>query len=156
MNKLIDIMIFVFVFLIAINITMFIFLCSFKDSKTIGTDWKINLNESSTLKIAEFRITAYTSSKEECTKWFDGFTSAMIRVKDLKGSPLGIAAVDKEIIPFGSYILVPGKGPYLACDTGNGIKGYEIDLLMDSKEEARKWGVKEMEVLVIMQRKKIK
>lgn len=132
---------------------MFIFLFSFKDSKTIGTDWKINLNENFILKVKEFNITAYTSSSDECTKWFDGFTSAMIRVEDLKGSPLGIAAVDKKIIPFGSYIFVPGKGPYLACDTGNGIKGHEIDLLMDSKEEALKWGVKEMKVLVIMEKK---
>lgn len=101
----------------------------------------------------EVLITAYTSSKSECGKWNDGFTKAMIRVDDLKWSPLGIVAVDPKVIPLGSLVYIPGVGLHLACDTGNKIKGNKVDRLMNSKEEAFEWGKKESIVLIIKEKK---
>ena len=100
----------------------------------------------------QFEITAYTSSKEECGKWYDGYTAAMIRVNDLKWGPLGIVAVDPETIPLGSLVFIPGRGLHLACDTGKKIKGMMIDILMEDKRKARLWGRQQMEVLIIQER----
>ncbi len=43
----------------------------------------------------------------------------------------GIVAVDRRIIPLGTWLYVPGYGVALAGDTGGGIRLYHIDLCFD-------------------------
>ncbi len=43
----------------------------------------------------------------------------------------GIIAVDRRIIPLGTWVYVPGYGVALAGDTGGGIRRYHIDLCFD-------------------------
>lgn len=52
----------------------------------------------------------------------------------------GTVAVDPKVIPLGSRIWVEGYGWGLAEDTGGLIKGRIIDLFMETKGEAVKWG----------------
>lgn len=49
-------------------------------------------------------------------------------------------AVDPKVIPLQSQVYVPGFGWMRANDTGNAIKGAIIDIAMPNREEAWKWG----------------
>lgn len=40
----------------------------------------------------------------------------------------GVVAIDRNIVPFGSYVYVPGYGIGFAGDTGGGVRGRWIDL----------------------------
>ncbi len=62
----------------------------------------------------------------------------------------GTIAVDPNVIPLGSKIYVPGYGWGIAEDTGKSIKGYIIDVYMDSRKSAIEWGrKKEVQIQVI-------
>ena len=43
----------------------------------------------------------------------------------------GVVAIDPTVVPFKSYVYVPGYGVAYAGDTGGGIKGRFIDLGYD-------------------------
>lgn len=55
-------------------------------------------------------------------------------------SGLSSIAVDPRVIPLGSKVYIPGYGYAIASDTGGAIKGNIIDLYMNSSEECRQWG----------------
>ncbi|MEW6663264.1 MAG: 3D domain-containing protein [Bacillota bacterium] len=61
----------------------------------------------------------------------------------------GIMAVDPEVIPLGTLMWVEGYGYARAADTGGVIKGNIIDLFFDTKEEALKWGRRQVKVFVV-------
>ncbi len=54
---------------------------------------------------------------------------------------VGSVAVDRDLIPFGTKLYVPGYGIGVACDVG-GFDGYQIDLFMETERECMKWGRK--------------
>ena len=66
---------------------------------------------------------------------------------------VGIVAVDPSVIPLGSKIRVAGagrySGTYWALDTGRNIVGNRIDIYMDSREEAKEFGRRTVEVAVL-------
>lgn len=72
------------------------------------------------------------------------FNLDLTRVKDLP-----IIATDPEIIPLYSIVEIRDMGAYVALDTGGAIKGNRIDILFASKEEALKFGIKELPVRII-------
>lgn len=57
-------------------------------------------------------------------------------------------AVDPKVIPLQSMVYVPSYGWLRANDTGNAIKGNIIDIAMDSREAAFKWGRRKVLVKV--------
>lgn len=57
-------------------------------------------------------------------------------------------AVDPKVIPLQSQVYVPGFGWMRANDTGNAIKGAIIDIAMDSRDAAFKWGRRKLLVKV--------
>lgn len=61
----------------------------------------------------------------------------------------GVCAVDPKIFPMGSLLYAPGYGYAVCLDTGDDIRGYRIDLLFPTVQEARVWGVREVDVEVI-------
>jgi len=64
----------------------------------------------------------------------------------------GTIAVDARKIPYGTLLYVEGYGLGVASDTGGALrryKGTQIDLCMQSHDEAVQWGVKYMTVYVI-------
>lgn len=64
---------------------------------------------------------------------------------------VGIIAVDPRKIPYGSEVYVDGFGWLRAEDTGGALRKYEgiqIDICMDSYEDAMSWGVQYIEVLI--------
>jgi 3D (Asp-Asp-Asp) domain-containing protein len=93
------------------------------------------------------KVTAYEPSYISCGKFADGKTSIMHNAWRMKG-----CAVWPEAIPYGTLIWIPGIGFKEADDTGSAMrrswrKGiYHVDLRMNHPYQARKWGVKWLDV----------
>lgn len=51
-------------------------------------------------------------------------------------------AVDPRVIPYGSLLYIKGVGWRVAEDTGGAIRGHHIDVLMNNRSVAMKFGVK--------------
>ena len=58
----------------------------------------------------------------------------------------GIAAVDTDVIPLGTDLIVEGYGHALAADTGGAIVGNRIDLAFDTYADAMSWGRRDVMV----------
>ncbi|ALC81296.1 MULTISPECIES: 3D domain-containing protein [Bacillus] len=87
--------------------------------------------------------TAYTADCEGCS----GVTATG---KDLKADPNAkVIAVDPSVIPLGTKVEVEGYGEAVASDTGGAIKGNKIDVFVPSKDEAQKWGSKQVKVKIL-------
>lgn len=75
-------------------------------------------------RVVKMRVTSYTaaSSGKEPDDPGYGYTASGYGVAQ------GIVAVDRSIVPFGSYVYVPGYGVGYVGDTGGGVRGRWIDL----------------------------
>lgn len=91
--------------------------------------------------IGECTITAYCPCESCCGRWADGTTAT-----GLPAGP-GIVAVDPEVIPLGSTVVIDGL-KYLAADTGSGVEGLHIDICMASHEDTVEYGTREEKVWV--------
>lgn len=56
-------------------------------------------------------------------------------------------AVDPNVIPLGSTVLINGK-EYIAEDIGGAIKGNVIDLFVETEAESIGWGVQYYEIYI--------
>ena len=84
--------------------------------------------------------TAYSRSEEEGTA--DGITKSGTMVRP------GVVAVDPEIIPLGTEIIIEGLGVFIAEDTGGAIKGNRLDIYFESRKEALEFGVQSVNVFI--------
>lgn len=89
--------------------------------------------------IGECTITAYCPCVECCGEYADGLTAI--------GFPAlpGVVAVDPEIIPLGSTVIIDGN-KFLAADTG--VTGNHIDICFSYHFQAEEYGVRTAEVWV--------
>lgn len=94
--------------------------------------------------IGEFIITAYCPCEKCCGEWSDGITASGIPAEP------GVVAVDPNIIPLGSTVIIDGQ-QYLAADTGGAIKGNRIDIFAVSHDIALEYGVQNHEVYLVVQ-----
>ena len=94
-------------------------------SEYVYTDYK---------SLGEFVITHYCAC-EKCTDG-DGITAT--GTKATEGRTI---AVDPEVIPYGTMVVIDGH-TYIAEDCGGAIKGRKIDIDMDSHRDALAAGVK--------------
>lgn len=62
---------------------------------------------------------------------------------------VGIVAVDPSVIPLGTRLFVEGYGYCRAMDIGSKIKGNRIDVFLETKSEAQRWGRKKVTVYVL-------
>ena len=96
----------------------------------------------------KYEVSAYTSLDEGC----NSISSTGINIEKLS-KLYNFAAVDPDVIPYGSIILVnfdTGIEPFLSVDCGEAIKGKHIDLyFVNDLKNAFKFGKKEMEIKVI-------
>lgn len=104
-------------------------------------------------KVLTVKVTAYCSCVKCCGVWSKDHPSRQGTDYEqyTTSGTIPVAgrtvAVDPDIIPLGSKILIDGH-EYIAEDTGSGVKGNHIDIYFDSHEEALEWGVKTLEVEV--------
>lgn len=100
----------------------------------------------SSVKTINMMATAYTPFCNGCS----GITATGI---DVRNTQPNIIAVDPSVIPLGTKveILLDGTsiGYYIAADTGGAIKGYKIDILVSSNEEAYSFGNKAVTVRIL-------
>lgn len=89
--------------------------------------------------IGECTVTAYCPCETCCGRWADGLTAS-----GLPAGP-GVVAVDPEVIPLGSTVVVDGQR-YLAADTG--VTGDHVDICMPDHAAAEDFGVQRMDVWV--------
>ena len=94
--------------------------------------------------VGECTITAYCPCAGCCGRWADGLTAT-----GLPAGP-GVVAVDPEIIPLGSTVIIDGQR-YLAADTG--VKGKHVDICMTEHEDTVAHGVRTAEVWVEAEKK---
>ena len=89
--------------------------------------------------LGEFVITHYCACGK-CT--IDGDSITATGTKAAAGRTI---AVDPEVIPYGTIVIIDGHA-YVAEDCGGAIKGRRIDIFMESHQEALKAGVRTAEV----------
>ena len=67
------------------------------------------------------------------------------------GNPavVGTCAVDPSVIPLGTRLYIDGYGYAIANDTGGGIKGYTVDLVMNTAAECYQWGRRTVNVYIL-------
>ena len=94
------------------------------------------------LDMGEFKLTAYCACEKCCGKWADGITAT--GTKPVQGRTI---AVDIDVIPYGSEVIVNGH-TYKAEDCGGSIVGNRIDVYFDNHEEALEFGVQYGQVLL--------
>lgn len=97
-------------------------------------------------QVMRMRVTGYCPCSKCCGLYSDGRTACNHRIR--RGD--AFVAADK-IFPFGTEVIIPGYNtgqPVKVMDRGRAIKGNRIDVFFSSHEQARKWGVKYMDVLV--------
>ncbi len=81
-------------------------------------------------RVVRMRVTSYTASSSGKPPDHPayGITASGL------GAGTGIVAVDRTVIPFRSWVYVPGYGIGYAGDTGGGVLGRWIDLGYDEEE----------------------
>ena len=60
----------------------------------------------------------------------------------------GVVAVDPEVIPLGSTVIIDGQA-YLAADTGGAVRGNHVDIAVATHQEADALGTTTAEVWVV-------
>ena len=60
----------------------------------------------------------------------------------------GVVAVDPEVIPLGSTVIIDGQA-YLAADTGGAVRGSHVDIAVATHQEAEDLGVTTADVWVV-------
>lgn len=90
--------------------------------------------------IGECTVTYYCPCEACCGQWADGLTATGI-----PAGP-GIVAVDPEVIPLGSTVVIDGQR-YLAADTG--VTGRHVDICLADHAATVEAGVGTAEVWVV-------
>lgn len=100
-------------------------------------------SEDKVVKEIVVSASAFTANCNGCT----GVTSTGINLK--KNPDVKVIAVDPKVIKLGTKVHVEGYGYAIAGDTGGSIKGNKIDVFFPSKNEAYKWGRKNVTIKIL-------
>lgn len=92
--------------------------------------------------IGTFTVTHYCPCEQCCGKT-DGITFTGTQAAEGR-----TVAVDPEVIPLGSTVIIDGQ-EYVAEDVGGAIKGNRVDVFMDSHQAALNAGVVQADVYVV-------
>jgi 3D (Asp-Asp-Asp) domain-containing protein len=94
-------------------------------------------------KVLTMIATGYDPGPRSCGRYANGLTATGVRARR------GVVAVDPRVIKLGTRLYVEGYGYAIAADTGGAIKGNRIDLCFDTYEEAIRWGMRKVRVLIL-------
>ena len=105
----------------------------------------VSRNDAPETSSKEFYVTAtaYTPYCNGCS----GTSATGINLR--ANTDLKVVAVDPNVIPLGTKVWVEGYGYAIAGDTGGSIKGNKIDILVQTKSEAYKWGRKKVLIKIL-------
>ncbi len=88
------------------------------------------------VSLGSFKLTAYCPC-EECSEGYGRGTSTGVTATEGR-----TAAVDPDVVPYGTVIHINGLGDFVAEDCGGGVKGKHIDIYFESHKETVEFGVK--------------
>ena len=92
-----------------------------------------------------FTVTKYLPRSPLYGKFNDGLTSTL-----MKADPEArIIAVDPKLIPYGSWVWIEDLGWYQAQDCGSAIKGFRLDVLTATEDDAMSFGKQDRFVIVV-------
>jgi 3D (Asp-Asp-Asp) domain-containing protein/cell division protein ZapA (FtsZ GTPase activity inhibitor) len=92
-----------------------------------------------------FTVTKYLPRSAGYGKFNDGLTATLV-----KADPdARIIAVDPRLIPYGSWVWIEGLGWYRAEDCGSAIKGFRLDVLTATQDDALQFGKQDRFVIVV-------
>jgi 3D (Asp-Asp-Asp) domain-containing protein len=92
-----------------------------------------------------FTVTRYLPRSPEYGETNDGLTATM-----KKADPAArIVAVDPKLIPYGARVWIEGLGWFHAEDCGARIKGFRLDVLTATEEEALSFGKQDRFAIVV-------
>jgi 3D (Asp-Asp-Asp) domain-containing protein len=92
-----------------------------------------------------FTITKYLPQSPRYGAFNDGLTATLV-----KADPEArIVAVDPKLIPYGSWVWIEGLGWFQAQDCGAAIKGFRIDVLTATHEDAVSFGKQDRFAIVV-------
>ena len=92
-----------------------------------------------------FTVTMYTPRSPAYGRFNDGLTATLTKA-DPKNR---IVAVDPQLIPYGSSVWVEDLGWFRAEDCGAAIKGFRLDLLAGTEQEAMGFGKQQRFAIVV-------
>lgn len=95
---------------------------------------------------AVFTVTHYCGCSICCGSYSSGSESEAYGASGKRLEPLVSVAVDPRVIPLGTILHDAQGNVYRAEDTGSAIKGNRIDLFIGNHQEAKRLGVKEIEL----------
>lgn len=96
--------------------------------------------------LGDFKVTAYCSCSECCDDWADNRPDGkVIGAAGEELIPNYSVAVDSDVIPYGTEILIDGVS-YIAHDTGSAIKGNRIEIYFENHDDALDFGVQKKKV----------
>ncbi|MBK8900456.1 MAG: DUF348 domain-containing protein [Anaerolineaceae bacterium] len=81
-------------------------------------------------RVVRMRVTAYTAASSGKAPDHPNYGITASGVP----AGTGVVAIDRSVVPFRSYVYVPGYGKAFAGDTGGGVRGRWIDLGYDEDE----------------------
>ena len=111
--------------------------------KEIGIKRRLIEMDNKNIKGRQMKVkaTAYTGSPAE------GGDMTYIGTKCREGYTI---AVDPKVIPLGTRVYIPQFNKvFVAEDTGSAIKGRKIDIFMNSYNAAIKWGIREIDIIIL-------
>ena len=103
----------------------------------------------SPFRVMRMEVTAYCHCMKCCGPAAQGITAS--------GKPVSyngglFVAADTSVLPFGTKLVIPGYAnnkPVEVIDRGGAIKGHKLDVYFPTHQEARQWGRKKIDILVI-------
>ena len=111
--------------------------------KEIGIKRRLIEMDNKNIKGRQMKVkaTAYTGSPAE------GGDMTYLGTKCREGYTI---AVDPKVIPLGTRVYIPQFNKvFVAEDTGSAIKGRKIDIFMNSYNAAIKWGIREIDIIIL-------
>ncbi|MDM5336521.1 peptidoglycan-binding protein [Fictibacillus enclensis] len=100
-------------------------------------------------KSPSFSTRSFTVNSSAYTADCDGCSGKTKMGIDLKKYSNGkVVAVDPDVIPLGSKVVVEGYGTAIAADIGGGINGKMLDVFIADHGDAINWGRKDVKVTV--------
>ena len=112
------------------------------EEATAEVDEPETIEEPQLTDLGEFKTTAYCTREKCCGKWADGITYT-----GTQATPGRTIAVDPDVIPLGSTVLIEGEA-YIAEEIGGAIKGKRVDILVPTHGAAQEFGVRYLKVFI--------
>lgn len=138
---------------------------SYIKEETIVTQPQPRIIEEGTREIIEVIEEVSNTIKDEKTGQFYEYTKALTleatAYTDIPGDRwegitasgmptfVGMVAVDPKVIPLHTILYVEGYGIAIAGDTGGAIKGHDIDLFFETRDQAYEFGRRDRQVYVL-------